>query len=184
MLKARRAIRIQKELFMPTSPTTKKNTTDAIELLTTDHERVRGLLAELGDEALGESPTRTSTNRGDLLRDVVQSIRIHARIEEEIFYPAFHAAAEVRADSKLFFEATEEHGLVDALLPSLEAEDPSSEVFAAKVKVLKDLIEHHAQEEEELMFPRAQKLLGKARLLELGAELEQLRRRLEVEPRV
>lgn len=44
--------------------------------------------------------------------------------------------------------------------------------IVAPAKVLKDLILHHAEEEEKEMFPRATKILGKERLKELGAELE------------
>jgi hemerythrin-like domain-containing protein len=43
----------------------------------------------------------------------------------------------------------------------------ASEEFAAGAKVLKDLVEHHAEEEETEMFPRARKLMGRGELLEL-----------------
>jgi hemerythrin-like domain-containing protein len=105
-------------------------------------------------------------------------VRVHARIEEEIFYPAYHAVAQTPEDARCYYEAIEEHGLVDVVLPGLEDEDPSTLVFSAKAKVLKDLLEHHAKEEEEQMFPRASKLLGKDRLLELGAKMEALRKQL------
>jgi hemerythrin superfamily protein len=139
---------------------------DAIALLKADHETVRGLL-----EQLEKTTARGAKRRVELLGKIAQEIRVHARIEEEIFYPAYHAAAKTEDDSKLFFEATEEHGLVDVVLPALEETDPASEPFGAKGKVLKDLIEHHAEEEETEMFPRAKKLLGKERLAELGEEL-------------
>ncbi len=159
-------------------PITKTQATDAIELLTTDHETLRRLLAELG-----ESTSENVEKRTHLVARIAQAVRLHARIEEEIFYPAYQAAARTKDDAKLFFEATEEHGLADIVLPGLEDEDPSTEVFAAKAKVLKDLIEHHAEEEEDQMFPRASKLLGKDRLLELGAEMDALRTRLGAEVR-
>jgi hemerythrin superfamily protein len=148
-------------------PITKTRATDAIELLTTDHENVRRLLAQLE-----ETTARAAKKRTELVQKIAQEVRVHARIEEEIFYPAYRAAAKIKEDLKLFFEATEEHGLVDVVLPELEDAEPTTDVFSAKGKVLKDLIEHHAEEEEEQMFPRARKLLGKDRLVELGAELE------------
>lgn len=156
-------------------PITNMRTADAIELLTTDHENVRSLLADLGDT----TPAQV-TKRADLVQRVAREVRVHARIEEEIFYPAYRAAAQTKDDVKLFFEAKEEHGVVDVVLPGLESEDPSSEAFPAKVKVLKDLIEHHAEEEEDQMFPRALKLLGKERLVQLGAEMEARRKALEL----
>lgn len=141
-------------------------TLDAIRFLKADHEVLRGLLAKLV-----KTTERAPKKRRELLSKVSASIRAHAKVEEEIFYPAFHEACRSRGDELKFLEAAEEHGLVDVVLPALEGTSITSEVFAAKSKVLKDLIEHHAGEEEDEMFPRALTLLGKPHLLELGAQL-------------
>jgi hemerythrin-like domain-containing protein len=141
---------------------------DATQLLEQDHKTVKKLLA-----SLSETTPRALKKREDLLAQIAQEIRIHAEIEEDIFYPAYEAAARTQEDRKLYYEAAEEHGLVDIVLPALEQIDPSDEVFGAKAKVLRDLIEHHAEEEETEMFPRARKLLGKERLMELGQRLQQ-----------
>ena len=59
-------------------------------------------------------------------------------------------------------EAKEEHRTVDSLvLPDLKQTSPSSVEFAGRAKVLKELLEHHIEEEEKEMFPQAAKLLGK-----------------------
>jgi hemerythrin-like domain-containing protein len=140
---------------------------DAIALLTADHETVRGLLSQME-----ETTARGSAKRTTLLAKIAKEVRIHAQIEEEIFYPAYKEAAKTQEEEQLFFEAADEHGLVKIVLPALEKMDPATVEFGAKAKVLKDLIEHHAEEEEEEMFPKAKKLLGKARLQELGERLE------------
>ncbi|MNE09205.1 hypothetical protein D3C80_1018740 [compost metagenome] len=44
--------------------------------------------------------------------------------------------------------------------------------FAGRVKVVKELLEHHIDEEETELFPQAKKLLGKAKLDELGEQME------------
>jgi hemerythrin-like domain-containing protein len=141
--------------------------TDAIQLLTEDHDKVRNLLADFA-----ETTPRGAKTRVQLLEKIGKELRVHTQIEEEIFYPAYHRAAKTHEETKLYFEATEEHRLVDIVLPELEGTDPTSEVFGARAKVLKDLVEHHADEEEEEMFPKAKKLLGKERLLELGVQME------------
>lgn len=143
---------------------------NAISILEDDHARLRALLAQLD-----KTTARGAKKRSELLAKVAHEIRVHAKLEERIFYPAYHEAASKQTDTKLFFEATEEHALVDVLLPQLEEADPTSEVFGAKAKVLKDLVEHHAEEEESEMFPRAKKLLGKAELQTLGEELQSAR---------
>lgn len=138
---------------------------DAITLLTRDHAQVRKLLREFTE-------TRGAKTRSQLLERIALELRVHTLIEEEIFYPAFHAAARVQDDAQLFFEAAEEHGLVKLVLPDLERADPAGQPYGAKAKVLKDLVEHHAGEEEDELFPRARKLLGRERLAELGARMQ------------
>ncbi len=53
--------------------------------------------------------------------------------------------------------------------------DPGTPEFAGRVKAVKELLEHHIEEEETEMFPQAKKLLGKAKLDELGAEMEAMK---------
>jgi hemerythrin superfamily protein len=142
---------------------------DAIALLKEDHTKVRRLLAQLVD-----SRTDRASQRDQLLRTIEQEMKVHTRIEEEIFYPAFRDAAEKKKDDKrLYFEAVEEHHVVDLVLPELKKSRTDSEKFAAKAKVLKDLVEHHAKEEEKEMFPRAKKLMDREELLKLGERLGQ-----------
>ena len=76
----------------------------------------------------------------------------------EIFYPAYKAAVSKREDTKLYHEALEEHHVVDTVIAEIKSCDSGSEEFSAKAKVLKDLVEHHAEEEEKQMFPRARSL--------------------------
>lgn len=141
---------------------------DAIALLKEDHQRVRALLSELED-----TTERASAKREELLATIEQELTIHTKIEEEIFYPAFRDAAEKKDDKDLYYEALEEHHVVDLVLPEIKDTDTDSEEFGAKAKVLKDLVEHHAEEEETEMFPRAQKLMDREELIRLGGELAQ-----------
>jgi hemerythrin-like domain-containing protein len=146
--------------------TRKTQDKDAIALLKEDHQKVRGLLSELE-----ETTERASDKREKLLATIEQELKIHTKIEEEIFYPAFRDAAQKKADKDLYYEALEEHHVVDLVLPEIKETDADSEEFGAKAKVLKDLVEHHAEEEETEMFPRAQKLMDREELLRLGGEL-------------
>ena len=141
---------------------------NAIELLKSDHQKVRGLLAELA-----ETTHRASKTRIELLGKIALELRVHTTIEEEIFYPAFREAGEKHEDEKMFFEAMEEHRAAgDLVLPDLEATEVDSDQFGGRAKVLKELVEHHADEEEKEMFPRARELLGVDALRELGARMQ------------
>jgi hemerythrin-like domain-containing protein len=148
------------------APSRKKKSADAITLLKEDHEKVRGLLKQLES---AKAPRR----REELLAKIDEEVRIHSTIEEEIFYPAFREAAEKKEDRELFFEALEEHHVVDLVMPEAKETEPGAEEFAAKAKVLKELIEHHADEEEKEMFPKAKKLMDREELLDLGERIRQ-----------
>lgn len=143
---------------------------NAIDLLEADHERVKGILTQLS-----ESTDRAIKKRTELLAKLEMEVTIHTRLEEEILYPAFKQAGG-KDEAEMYYEAKEEHRTVDALvLPDLKVTDPSTPEFAGRVKVVKELLEHHIEEEETEMFPQARKLLGKAQLEELGAQMETMK---------
>ena len=144
---------------------------DAIALLKTDHKKVR-LLLETLDKT--DAPAR----RTKLLSQIETEIKVHATIEEEIFYPAFKRKAGESEELEMFFEAKEEHGLVDIMLPKAKSANPSGEEFAARAKVLKDLVLHHAKEEEKEMFKAARNLFDKDELKTLGARMQTRKREL------
>jgi hemerythrin superfamily protein len=143
---------------------------NAIAMLKSDHATVKRLLRELD-----ETTERAVKERERLVREIEREIKLHSQLEEEVFYPAFKAAAEKTDSENLFYEATEEHHLVDIELPTLKSANPKSHEFGAKAKVLKDLIEHHIREEEGQMFARARELFDDDQLRQLG-ELMQARK--------
>ena len=147
---------------------------DAISLLKDDHKKVKALLTELTD-----TTNRAQKGRAELLAKIATEIEVHTAIEEEIFYPAFKQAGKKGDDNEMFFEAKEEHRAAgDLVLPDLLQTDVTSDQFGGRAKVLKELIEHHADEEEQDMFPRARELLGKEMLVELGERMQARRQEL------
>jgi hemerythrin superfamily protein len=139
---------------------------DAIGLLKNDHKKVKALL-----EALEKTTERAAKRRVTLLGQIEKELTVHTNIEETIFYPAFRDAVTKRDDREMYFEAIEEHHVVKLVLPEIKATDPTSEPFAAKAKVLKELVMHHAKEEEREMFPEARKVLDRDELEQLGARM-------------
>jgi len=143
---------------------------NAIDLLKADHQTVKTILAQLS-----ESTDKAIKKRTDLLDKLEMEISIHTKLEEEILYPAFKEAGTKEQDV-MYFEAKEEHRTVDSLvLPDLKQTDPGTPEFAGRVKVVKELLEHHIEEEETEMFPQAKKLLGKSRLDDLGEQMEAMK---------
>ncbi|EMV8855443.1 hemerythrin domain-containing protein [Escherichia coli] len=147
---------------------------NAIDLLKQDHQVVKDLLTELS-----ETTERASKKRAELLGKIELELTVHTAIEEEILYPALKAAGE-KEEAKMFYEAKEEHRTVDSLvLPDLKHTAPGTVEFSGRVKVMKELLEHHIEEEEKQMFPDALKVLGKARLEELGTQMAAKKKELK-----
>jgi hemerythrin superfamily protein len=119
----------------------------ATSLLKEDHRKVKKLFAEF--DKLDESDTAEMAR---IFETVKKEITTHAEIEEEIFYPAIQRADEDEAE-ELIREAREEHRLVKMLIDELSGMTADEEQFCAKMKVLKDNILHHAEEEESEIFP-------------------------------
>ncbi|VVP67067.1 DNA nickase [Pseudomonas fluorescens] len=143
---------------------------NAIDILKADHERVKAILTQLED-----STERAVKKRTELLAKLEMEISIHTKLEEEILYPAYKKAGG-KEQEKMYYEAKEEHRTVDSLvLPDLKGTDPGSVEFSGRAKVVKELLEHHIEEEETEMFPEARKLLGKAALDELGKQMEMMK---------
>ena len=146
----------------------------ATQFLKREHNAHKRLLVELR-----RIRPRAYRKRAELVERIGMELEIHAQIEEEIFYPAFRERSEEGEDEKLFYEAEEEHNLVHGILPALKKTDPGTELFSARAKVLKDLVEHHAEEEETELFPRVRELMDRSSLKELGARLQERRAELK-----
>lgn len=145
----------------------------AIDMLKEDHQKVKDLL-----EQLVGTTDRAEKTRKDLLQKIEQEVAVHSKLEEEIFYPAFREAAG-KEHKKTYHAAVEEHRAVEKLvLPDLKKTDVTSEKFAGRAKVLKELIGHHIEEEEKEMFPEAEKVLDSDTLEALGRQMQERKQQL------
>lgn len=138
---------------------------NAFALLKADHEKVAALL-----ETIEDTTARAIKGRDAAFARLKEELDLHARIEEEVFYPALEESEETR---EITLEAYEEHGLVKQLLGELEAEPKDTEEWTAKFTVLKENIEHHVEEEEGEMFEKARQALTEEEIDLLGEELQE-----------
>ena len=122
---------------------------DAIALLKADHRKVEELFADY-EKASG------GARKKKLAEQICLELKIHTIIEEEIFYPA----CDGKVEEDLLEEAYVEHDAAKVLIGEIEEATPDETFYDAKVKVLKEEIEHHVEEEEkrmEGMFSQARK---------------------------
>lgn len=139
---------------------------DALNFLKKQHREVEALFKKVLE-------TKEPTERLSLFKQIDHNLRLHAVIEEEIFYPEVKRRAEKSEERLEVAEAYEEHGLVKITIESLEKLDPGTEQYQAKLVVLSDLVQHHVDEEESTMFKIAHHLFDKPELEELGSRLEE-----------
>ena len=112
--------------------------TDATHILAADHRKVEGLF-EKYEAASGIEKKRTIAD------EICVELKIHSQIEEEIFYPALRG----KIDDALLDEAYVEHDGAKLLINEISGGGADEKFYDAKVKVLKEEIEHHVKEEEK-----------------------------------
>ena len=133
---------------------------NAITLLKRDHDTLKGLLRDL--ESTTERGVKTRT---ELFARIKQELTVHEAIEEEIFYPTLKQHPPAR---EIVLEGYEEHHVVDTLMGELEALPVDDETWGAKASVMIENVEHHIEEEETDMFPKARQVFDEQELKELG----------------
>lgn len=135
---------------------------DAIDLLKQDHRDVEDLFARF------EQTEEGSEDSIALLHEITIALSAHARIEEEIFYPAARDA--LGDDGKdLLDEASVEHASLKKMLVELSTCTETDYFFRAKVKVLSEYVRHHVREEEEELMPMLEE--AGIDMTDLGTEL-------------
>lgn len=139
---------------------------DAITLLTKDHDEVRGLFEQFRSAQEAEDVEAMAAT----VATIFAELEVHTTIEEEIFYPAARGTTD-EVDETLD-ESLQEHHVVEVLMEEMKAIEVGSDVWVAKMTVLIENVEHHAEEEEQDLFPDTRKELGDERIEALGGEME------------
>ena len=142
---------------------------DAIALLKSDHRQVESWFTQF-------KKARAEGRKSTLAFKICNALKIHTRIEEEIFYPAF---LEATGDRNLHHEAEVEHEGAKKLIADIERRLPGDDYYDAKVKVLSEMIKHHVKEEEKPggMFAEARK--SDMDLQDLGKRMKLRKAQLE-----
>ena len=89
-----------------------------------------------------------------IVREALTELKVHAAIEEELFYPAVRKPV----GKEIMNEADEEHHVAKLLIAELDRMDGSESHFDAKFRVLAENVRHHIKEEEGEMLPKARKV--------------------------
>jgi hemerythrin superfamily protein len=139
--------------------------TDVFKKLKADHQKVKKLFSKIG-----ETENKDAKEREELFSELQTELLAHAKAEENVFYPNLKLEESTR---DLTLEAEVEHQVAESLLRQLDEEDCATDEWAAKCKVLEEVVKHHIKEEEEEIFPKAKKMIDAERSQELAIIIEQ-----------
>jgi len=141
---------------------------NAIDLLKSQHRKVEDLFSKL-------EKARDSKKKEELFIEIADRLAIHASIEEHHFYPGVKA----KTTEGILLESVEEHLGIKRVLSDLLDAEVEDATFDAKIKVLKDLVEHHVEEEEGSLFPKVASSVDKADLDDIGESMSAEQAELE-----
>src|SRR6185369_4213230 len=133
---------------------------DAFQLLKADHQKVAQLFDQL-ESASGKAKLQ-------VFEQIRTELELHTLIEETYFYPALEKPKQTH---DLTLEAYEEHDVVKNLLQELSGSRNPTDEWEAQAKVLRENVEHHVEEEENELFPKAQQVLSADDVEELGDQM-------------
>jgi hemerythrin superfamily protein len=134
---------------------------NAVKMLKQQHREVEKLFKEF-ENAKSAGP------REKIFVKIADALAVHAAIEEKHFYPE----VKKRQTEDILREAVEEHLEIKRVIADLLAMDAGDENFQAKVTVLQEDVEHHVEEEEDLLFPKVEKLFDEETLEAIGEAME------------
>jgi hemerythrin-like domain-containing protein len=143
------------------------------EVLRQAHQRFRALFTEY----LGSGTDR----KREIFRTLKEDLQIHARIEEELFYPAVVRVRSQEARA-VVRNGLEEHQILEGLIAEIEQMDAGDQGYDERFAALRENVERHLRDEEEFIFAQAQSHLSEARLEKIGSEMEARKKALRAPP--
>jgi hemerythrin-like domain-containing protein len=141
---------------------------DIFDVLTSDHEKVKKIL-----EQMEQTSPRAAKKRDTLLEHLSEDLLPHMYAEEQFFYQIL---LDESPDKEAAYQALEEHRAAKAVLADLEVAPADDPRWSARLKVLKELVEHHIEEEETTVFDLARDLMDEERATEVGRRFKELKK--------
>jgi hemerythrin superfamily protein len=131
------------------------------DVLKKDHDKVKGLFKQI---------TRKKESPENIFPQIQHELEMHFQGEEKLLYPFLKEKAETH---DITMESMEEHNVSKKELSELSSLSTDDEWFSPKIKVLQELINHHIEDEETLLFKKAKKVMGKQQAEEMAVRWDQ-----------
>lgn len=126
---------------------------DPFSRLIRDHQKIRSLLNEMV-----QTPEGHLARRAKLFLNLKRTLAKHAMAEEDVVYPLLHGPLNDPRHSKHLYD---EHADIKIHLYEIEQLLMRNENWSERVRALRDLVEAHVRDEEEVQFPKLRQHLSK-----------------------
>jgi hemerythrin-like domain-containing protein len=155
------------------SADTSSATSDILHTLKKEHDEVKGLLKELSN---AEKPAQ----RRALVLKIKAALVPHTKAEEKVVYDAVIALRDKDAQRD-GYEGYLEHEWASKTLQRLESiSNAGSPEHKAAAKVLKELVEHHIEEEESSVWSDVKENFSDEDRKRMNVAFEAAKRRMKV----
>ena len=134
------------------------------EFLKKDHKAVSQLFEKLETEQ-NDVEKATAT-----FKELKTNLAAHSKAEEEVFYSPLKKASKDAVE--ITTEGDQEHHVIGLLLMELSRLTVNTTDWKAKLHVLKEIVEHHVEEEESETFAKAKKVFSEDEAEEICVKMQ------------
>lgn len=145
---------------------------ELFDMLETDHDEIKNILDDLSETSDQAEKTRESG-----FMKLKAELIPHMRGEEQALYPVLQSNEETR---EMALEAIEEHRAAEKVLNELDGMPVNAEAWLAKITVLQEMLEHHIDEEESKIFPKAEKEFDNSRFDQILTEIQEIKQDMKM----
>ena len=139
------------------------------------HDLIKKQHQEVADAYAAFKTATDDDRKEDLAKKILTDLTVHAAVEEEIYYPALEAAGE----EEMVEDFKDDHNQAKIQIAALTVMDEDWKGYDERMAKLMDAIMAHVAVEESDEMPRAEEILGEAKLEELGTKMEERSRELQ-----
>jgi 50S ribosomal subunit-associated GTPase HflX len=144
---------------------------DVLELIKAEHRLVESLFSEIEN-------AEDTHKLYDSFNQLYEALNVLAEVEKQVFYPAIRNCIDIE---NLVDAAQKEQNEAKQMLEDVSSLSPTSAEFKAKIRDLKQAIQHHIQEEENEVFSQVLQCMSQEERSQLGSEFEVVKSKLQTE---
>ena len=144
---------------------------DVLEIIRADHRLIESLFSQI-------EQTNDNYKLYECFNQLYEALNVHAEVEEQVFYPAIRNC---QGTNELLDDAQKEHEEARQILEELGSLSPTKDEFKQKIATLKQVIQHHVQQEENEVFSKVRACMNEEERSQIGSKFATVKSKLQSE---